>query len=284
SYYLGGYGHTGETCGSVFWTKFNQRFHQLFPNEEKYVAEIEKSIYNVILACQTNDGNIRYHAVMEGERERPSGGHNSCCEGQGTRALGTLPEYIYSIAPDGLYVNLYEPSSINCTVNGQAVGLTIESEFPFKPQVAVKVKTSSAEKINLRIRIPSWATEKMAIYVNDKKFVTGKPGTYAELSRKWDDGDVISFTLPMGLHLNRYTGVNKVEGAERYAAEYGPVLLAVIGSEKTPAHIKIDPSKPQNYLKQTESLKFNVTDSLSFVPYWQVPEQQKFTIYPVVEK
>jgi DUF1680 family protein len=285
SYSLDGHGHTGETCGSVFWIKFNQRFHQLFPDEEKYVAEIEKSIYNVIIASQTNEGNIRYHAVMEGKRELPRNAQNSCCEGQGTRALGTLPEYIYSIAPDGLYINLYEPSSINCTVNGQAVGLTIESEFPFKPQVAVKVKTSSAEKMKLRIRVPSWATETMEIYVNGKKFTTGKPGTYAELSQKWNDGDVISFTLPMDLHLNRYTGINKIEGAERYAAEYGPVLLAVIGSENTPAHIKLDPSEPQNYLKQTsESLKFDISDSLSFVPYWQVPERQKFTIYPVVEK
>jgi DUF1680 family protein len=286
SYYLDGHGHTGETCGSAFWIKFNQRFHQLFPDEEKYMTEIEKSIYNVILACQTEEGNIRYHAIMEGKRELPRNSANSCCEGQGTRALGTLPEYIYSIASDGLYVNLYEPSSINCTVKGQAVGLTIESEFPFKPQVSVKVKTASAEKMKLRIRIPSWATGKMEIYVNGKKFTAGRPGTYAELSRQWKDGDVIDFTLPMGLHLTRYTGVNTVEGAERYAAEYGPVLLAAIGSNHTPAHVKLNPSKPLDYLKQasTESLKFDVTaDSLSLVPYWCMPEAQVFTVFPVVD-
>jgi DUF1680 family protein len=286
SYYLDGHGHTGETCGSAFWIKFNQRFHRLFPDEEKYMTEIEKSIYNVILACQTDEGHIRYHAVMEGKRELPRNSANSCCEGQGTRALSTLPEYIYSIASDGLYVNLYEPSSIHCTVKGQAVGLTIESEFPFKPQVSVKVKTASAEKMKLRIRIPSWATGKMEIYVNGKQFTTGRPGTYAELSRQWNAGDVIDFTLPMGLHLTRYTGVNKVEGAERYAVEYGPVLLAAVGSEHTPAHVKLDPSKPLDYLKQAspESLKFDVAaDSLSFVPYWLLPEAQVFTVFPAVD-
>ena len=37
---------TGELCGSVFWAYLNQRFHLLNPMIEKYVAEIEKSIYN----------------------------------------------------------------------------------------------------------------------------------------------------------------------------------------------------------------------------------------------
>ncbi|MCX6895465.1 MAG: glycoside hydrolase family 127 protein, partial [Verrucomicrobia bacterium] len=40
--------HTGELCGSVFWARFSQRFHLLYPDQEKYVGEIEKSIYNVI--------------------------------------------------------------------------------------------------------------------------------------------------------------------------------------------------------------------------------------------
>ena len=35
---------TGELCGSAFWAQFNRRFHQLFPEQERYVAEIEKSI------------------------------------------------------------------------------------------------------------------------------------------------------------------------------------------------------------------------------------------------
>lgn len=56
---------------------------------------------------------IRYHSVMEGVMERPQN-INTCCEGQGSRLLGSLPEYIYSLAPSRqtLYVNLYAESSI----------------------------------------------------------------------------------------------------------------------------------------------------------------------------
>ena len=32
---------SGETCGSVFWVKLNQRFHRTFPDDERYVAEVK---------------------------------------------------------------------------------------------------------------------------------------------------------------------------------------------------------------------------------------------------
>eukprot|EP01050_Picozoa_sp_SAG11_P019308 SAG11_NODE_3055_length_2725_cov_1.795126_1_plen_198_part_10 len=37
---------------------------------------------------------IRYHALMEGVQEHPNNG-NTCCEGQGTRLFGSMPEYFY---------------------------------------------------------------------------------------------------------------------------------------------------------------------------------------------
>jgi len=64
---------TGELCGSVFWVRFNQRFHLLAPSEEKYVAEIEKSIYNVGLANQVDSKGIRYLTHLEGTK-RPCDG------------------------------------------------------------------------------------------------------------------------------------------------------------------------------------------------------------------
>jgi DUF1680 family protein len=167
------------------------------------MTEIEKSIYNVILAAQTNEGRIHYHAKMEGTKGTV-GIANTCCEGQGTRALGSLPEYIYTIASDGLYVNLYEPSAIDWKVKGQPVNLKLESEFPFKPEIAIKVTTSSPLDMKLRIRTPSWATNEMDILINGKKSAVGKPGTYVSLSRKWQNGDRIQFTLPMGLKATTY--------------------------------------------------------------------------------
>jgi DUF1680 family protein len=122
---------------------------------------------------------------------------NTCCEGQGTRALGSLPEYIYTIASDGLYVNLYEPSAIDWKVKGQTVNLKLESTFPFKPEVDITVTTASPLSMNLRIRTPSWANQPNGYFDQCRKSAVGKPGTYISLSRKWQDGDRIQFKLPM---------------------------------------------------------------------------------------
>jgi uncharacterized protein len=113
SYYL--HRSTGELCGSVFWAFLNQRFHLLNPEEEKYVAEIEKSIYNNLIANQVGDKGIRYHSVLVDHKDvnnRQPFAMSTCCEGQGTRMMGALPEFIYSVTGDGIYVNLYTTSSI----------------------------------------------------------------------------------------------------------------------------------------------------------------------------
>ncbi|MDR2286856.1 MAG: glycoside hydrolase family 127 protein [Prevotellaceae bacterium] len=284
SYYLTSYGHTGETCGSVFWIKFNQRLHHLFPAEEKYVAEIEKSIYNVILANQTDKGHIRYHAKMQGKKENPRSAANTCCEGQGTRLLGSLPEYIYSIAPDGLYVNLYEPSSINWKIKEQDVSLTLDGNFPFQPEVSLKVSVSSPVKMNLRVRIPSWTTQKVDISVNGKKYATGKPGKYAELSRKWENGDRVDFTLPFDYRVTQYNGVDTVAGYERYAVEYGPILLAATGGDKAPHEIEMSNFEEWLIPDKSRPLHFSVAGDtlLTFMPYWMI-SNQVFSTFPIVK-
>lgn len=68
---------------------------------------------------------IRYHGVMEGLQERPQN-VNTCCEGQGTRAFGSLPEYIWSIdsANSSFYINMFAASTltVNATVSAGTGG------------------------------------------------------------------------------------------------------------------------------------------------------------------
>ena len=54
------------------------------------------------LPTRTASNGFRYHTILEGQKEKATH-ENTCCEGQGTRLIGSLPEHIYSIAPDGLY-------------------------------------------------------------------------------------------------------------------------------------------------------------------------------------
>jgi DUF1680 family protein len=287
SYYL--HKHTGELCGSAFWTRLNQRFHLLNPEQEKYVNEIEKSIYNVGLANQVRSKGIIYHADLVGRKnfDRTGIAINTCCEGQGTRLYSSLPEYIYSIAADGLYVNLFEASTITWQQAGQSPQLKMLTRFPFKPDVQLRLSLAQPMRSKIRVRIPTWAAAEMPILVNGTPAATGKPGSYQTLDRTWSDGDTISFVLPVNFRLTQYLGLERVPGQERYALEYGPILLALVGpmDEKEGTRIA---SRPEDLVKQLkpkvgQPLHFSIDGDAEheYMPYWEVTDQV-FTCYPII--
>jgi DUF1680 family protein len=279
------YQKLGENCGSAFWALLNQRFHLLEPEEERYVAEIEKSIYNVLIADLAGLPGIRYHTLLQGTKEKPTR-KNTCCEGQGTRLIGALPEFIYSIAPDGIYVNLFEPSTCQWTQSGQKLQLTMKTEFPFKPEVRVEVGASRPVKSRIRVRIPSWASGAVPIEVNGVRAGLGTPGSYLTLDREWASGDAIAFTIPMALRFTPYAGADQVAGHDRYALEYGPLLMAAVGPADSElvvrgasgimdvaARVRQVPGRP---------LRFTLGET-EIMPYFQVAEES-FTCFPLVTK
>ena len=275
-----------ELCGNAFWTFLSQRLHMLDPDEEKYVTEIEKSIYNVALANLGRGDGFRYHALLTHRKEKPT--HlNSCCEGQGTRLVGSLPEHIYSLAADGLYVNLYEPSTIKWTQNGETLSLQTITRFPFEPNVRLRVSAGRPTQAKIRIRVPSWASGEMAIQINGTLATTGKPASYATLDRTWSEGDTIDFALPIGLSLVRYTGVDQIPEHERYAVCYGPFLLAAVGAAEVRLRLEEgrEPRELPQQLKPTAGQPLHFTVELNpgveFMPYWQV-QQEPFNCFPAV--
>jgi DUF1680 family protein len=144
----------GELCGSSFWVFLSQRFQLLDPENEQYAAEIEKSIYNVGLANQDGGNGFRYHTILEGEKEKATH-ENTCCEGQGTRLIGSLPEHIFSLASDGLYLHLYEASTVKWQQDGQEMTLAVRTQFPFDNFVEATIHAPAATQARIRVRVPS---------------------------------------------------------------------------------------------------------------------------------
>lgn len=269
--------HTGETCGSVFWADFNHRFLQLYPDREQYAAELEQVIYNVILATQAANGSIRYHNHLDGAKEGPQCA-NTCCEVMGVPFIARLPQYLYSVAADGLWVNLFAASSIAWKQAGADLTLKTETRFPLDGSVTMTVKAPHATPMKLRIRVPAWAQGEVTIRVNGQPAGTGKPGTYAVLDRTWADQDKVSLELPLSFRLIEYTGLEQDPARARYALMYGPLLMALVGgagldasSSELPGRLTPVPEK---------ALQFSVAGQpgLSFVPYWQI-QNEHFTCF-----
>jgi DUF1680 family protein len=121
---------TGELCGSSFWVKLNQRLLRLRPRVEAYAAEIERSLLNVVLAAVSADGlGIRYFARLHQHKDGASN-VSTCCEGQGTRELGALPEYIFSTSSDGVHVHLYNAATLTTDWAGARVEAALSRSEP----------------------------------------------------------------------------------------------------------------------------------------------------------
>jgi hypothetical protein len=314
SLYITPHAHTGETCSMVWWARFNHKLHLLFPSEEKYVAALERVIYNVGLANQVGQ-SICYHTHVEGHKER-GGVEHTCCEVVGSYLYSTLPQYIYSIAGDGLCVNLFEPSSITWNSRGRACGLAMSGRFPFQPDVSLRLALAEPTPLALRVRVPGWAMAAMPIQVNGQDAAVGKPGTYVTLDRTWHDGDRVTFRLPLGFRAVRYEGADRIPGHPRYAILYGPVLMAAVAplgdankvalpnlmfidnrkvDEKNVGQLRKwtylvriahDPAVPADWLipRPDRPLTFSVAGQAAphLKPYWQV-DDESFTCYPVIE-
>ena len=291
--------HTGELCCTFHWLRFNHGLHQLDPDREAYAAEIEKVVYNIGLAGIDMEGKgFHYHLLLEGRKDQ--GRHpwvkvpvpskdNTCCEIYGSWFCAALREYLYSVAPDGVYVNVFEPSTVKWRQGEADLALTMKSQFPASGDVTLVVKTPGPVPLKLRVRVPAWAMGDVPMHVGGKLAATGRPGTYAVLDRTWFDGETVTFTLPMGFRVTRYVGEDAIKGHQRCALEYGPILLAFVGplGKDIPVLVRHDPKDPARWLEAESGKPLHFTiaghETHRVMPYWQVPHARQFTCYPVIE-
>ena len=131
--------------------------------------------------------------------------------------------------------------------------------------------------------------QKMSVMVNGSKVISGNPGTYATLDRQWKNGDIISFTLPIGFRMTRYAGAEYDAKHERYALEYGPVLMAYVSmkGQKESQALSTTSEKLIKSLKaiSDKPLHFTVNGNTDFLymPYMEV-QDEPFTCYPYADK
>jgi hypothetical protein len=165
----------------------------------------------------------------------------------------------------------------------------MKSAFPFQPGIELKLAAPRKTAMKLRLRVPAWAAKDMPILVNGKRAVVGKPGSYAVIDRKWSDGDTVTFTLPMDFRTTRYTGVEQIANHDRYAIEYGPILMAAVGpqSPRTPVCIQHNPDQPRDWLtpQPDQPLRFSIAgDPDHFLaPYW-LNEDRAFSCFPIIDR
>ena len=279
-----------ELCVSAYWIYLNQRLHRLFPDDEQYVAEIEKSIYNVAIANQIGAEGIRYHAYLDEHKDTRWNSCNvTCCAGQATRVYASLPEFIYSLAPNGVTVDMYVASDLEWECDGVPVAVSMNTDMPFDGKVSIGIQPARDVAFALRLRIPGWASEAVDVALNDERIASAGPGTYYAIDRTWSTDDTVSMELPIAPRTTRYEGADGFDGCERYAVECGPVLMGFTGvpaaADAKRIHLPHDPQRPGDWLRPSgDRLRFDVSGGGGWkaMPYFDIGDEP-FTCFPAFE-
>jgi DUF1680 family protein len=216
-------GRTDESCNVYNMLKLSRTLFALHP-DVKYADFEERALFNHVLGSIDPDDGATCYMVPVGRgvtREyQDMFGSFTCCVGTGMENHALHGYGIYYESGNKLWVNLYTPS----TAKWESAGATIETQttFPEGDYVSIHVSLSAPKDLTLALRRPSWAGDGFDVKINGTP-VSNVPaaGSYVELSRTWENGDVVSMTLPKALHTEALP-----DNPNRRAILWGPLVLA----------------------------------------------------------
>ena len=212
-----------ETCVTVTWEQMNMQLLRL-TGEARFAEEIERSVYNHLLAAQKPFGDDWvYYTPLEGHKVYDK--VTTCCHSSGPRGIALLPEIAaMSSDDDGIVLNLYNTGSVRAALRSGKVVLEEKTNYPLDGAVMLTVNPEhDGARFPLRLRIPSWCGS-ASLLVNGAAVPQAPvPGEYAVIDRRWKHGDTVS--LEKKISMRMVVGDHENEG--RAAVMYGPLVLAL---------------------------------------------------------
>jgi DUF1680 family protein len=220
-------------CGAYAHFKLT-RYLLRVTGDARYGDSMERVMFNTVLGALPlqADGRAFYYADYNFSGSKVYSNHRfPCCSGTLPQVAADYGINSYFRDSQGLYVNLYLPSSVRWLAGAARASLTQTGDYPFDDSVAMRLALSRPERFTLNLRIPAWAAG-ARIDINGKRWAgAADPGRFAAVSREWRDGDRIDLVLPRALRLEPLLERHP----QTVAVLCGPLVLLPIGAEGEPA-------------------------------------------------
>jgi hypothetical protein len=222
----------GEVCVTAHWMILNQLLYQI-TGELKHVEEIERSLYNHLLASQKpSDASVSYYTPLLGSKHFSQPDcycfEPPCCFASAARAVARIPELLWARFPEGgLGILIYNPATLKSrigTSTGEEVATTvrIDTEYPKSGAATIQVAPAKPAQFRLALRVPCWCN-RFEARINGGASVTAQAAGYLNLERLWGSQDTIEIRMNMNDRL--------IEGGANYPGQYavlhGPQVLAL---------------------------------------------------------
>jgi len=218
--------HMGEGCVSTNWLMFNQAMYDL-TGEMKYMDEIEKTIYNHLLAAENpQTGCVCYYLALQGKKPYKCAINGHCCLASIPRGIAAIPELVFTKnAGNGFNINIYSSGTFTDhikTAGGQLipVKLIVNSDYPEVGSAEISLTIPQKANFNIALRVPVWCKNFVAKV--DGKAYSGTPGQYLNLDKTWSENSKIKVSMDLN--------VQELDGGMSYpgfvAIKTGPQILA----------------------------------------------------------
>jgi uncharacterized protein len=222
-----------ETCAAIAGVMWNHRM-LLATGEARYADLLEWTLYNAVLPGLSLDGEHYFYQNPlsdDGTHRRKPWFGCACCPPNVARLLAQLPGYFYTVSDDTVWTHLYASSDAAISLpDGRSVELLVRTRYPWDGDVKITLQTEG--EFGVALRIPAWCESGAMLTVNEEAVSVPNPGSYAEIRRAWQSGDVIHLHLPMpvrALEAHPYL----TDAANRLALTRGPLLYCVEGIDHT---------------------------------------------------
>ena len=217
-------------CGAYAHMKLT-RYLLRVTRDPRYGDSMERVMYNTVLGAKPlrPDGTAFYHSDYNfNARKIYSRQKWPCCSGTLPQAAADYRINTYLRDPQGIYVNLYIPSTLRFQHDNADIILTQQTTYPNDTRISLQITASRPTTFTLNLRIPEWASG-ASLHINNQPTPT-RPATFATITRTWKTGDRIDLNLPLTKRLDPITP----QHPDTVALLAGPIVLFPITTAPPP--------------------------------------------------
>jgi uncharacterized protein len=229
----------GESCAAIGNMMWNWRMLAA-SGDAKFTDVIERSLYNGINSGMSLDGKTycyRNPLAFDPsgdwrDREDPEGRirnpwyDTTCCPPNLERTFAALPGYFYSTSSEGVYVHLYDNSTMSWRLDdGTGLRVRQETNYPWSGAVKLTVSPATPAEFAVFVRIPGWSARN-TVKVNGEPVSGAHPGAYLPIRRRWSANDAIELSFDMSTQKVRANPA-VVEDRGRVAFQRGPIVFCM---------------------------------------------------------
>ena len=210
---------TGKPLGKEFQDKWEELNEQVFLNYTSLAVKDAEAWMGL------NDSLLKYSQDVRFADALEFSAYN-VAKGQ-PMDENRIKSFLYTKFLDRIYVNLYGSSALQYEhTTGGVVRIVQDTNYPFDGKVILKIELQDKRYLDVFVRIPEWANIASVTVKGVKYNVV--PGQYAEIAKKWKNGDEIEIII--GLR----PVVAERENPKAFALTYGPLLMSYSTAENHP--------------------------------------------------